>query len=400
MDPGLQSDDGPCHFLELPRELRDAVYAEVKRNALEDSFAPGYHFTTFRMPHVRLVCRQVRDEYDEEMRRHVKFLIQTGPQYLQGLRAIIRDQRSGFVQLLGRVCDVTLRMEAKVRKRWTANCRQGTAGEIVDHTIGFARELAALAPPRCRLRIELVLEARNVETLAIHRWFHPPYFDFRVKSTDPKCTPLPPRLFLKLPLFQAYEPYLGNEAHLAYHMDNLEDNQVGYEAETCWDEDEQYGWKDPEAVGDEYTWQNFRLTMLKANQYDHSSFLHKADEMAATRVRPMETCPPGDGTDCGEAETARRREMSLVHREKLDRDSQNRGQDHEHWDESFVGEYTSQDEASYQAAQAAYNPEFIDGLAADYSDDDSYTGDWTSDEDGWTSGGHEDLDSDDESGTE
>ncbi|KAK3624659.1 hypothetical protein LTR56_020909 [Elasticomyces elasticus] len=400
MDPGLQSDDRPCHFLELPRELRDAVYAEVKRNALEDSFTSGYHFSTFRMPHVRLVCRQVRDEYDEEMRRHVTFLIQTGPQYLQGLRAIIRDHRSGFVQLLGRVCDVTLRMEAKVRKRWTANCRQGTAKEIVDQTTGFASELATLAPPQCRLRVELVLKARSVETLANHRWFHPPYFDFRVKSTDPKCTPLPPRLFLKLPLFQAHEPYLGNEAHLAYYMDNLEDNQVGYEAETCWDEDEQYRWKDPEAVEDEYTWQNFRLTMLKATQYDHSSFLHKADGMAATRVRPMGTCPPGDGNDCGEVEAARRREMSLVHRRELDLDTQDMVQDHGDQDDSFDGKYTSRDEANYQAAQATYDTRIIDGLAADYSDEDSYDGGWTSDEDGWTSGGHEDSDGDDESGAE
>ncbi|KAK4539148.1 hypothetical protein LTR36_001206 [Oleoguttula mirabilis] len=140
--PAPETDREIFPFFNLPHELRNWIY----RNAvLENAHVGGYAHaqpkivaTPFPIPQLRLVSRQFKSEYEEEVFRYVKVVAMDLLLPCTDLSGVVKSSKLSTAGLTDRVQVLTLRLEVRyfaggVGFRGSVEAARRQAGQVVAH---------------------------------------------------------------------------------------------------------------------------------------------------------------------------------------------------------------------------------------------------------------------------
>ncbi|KAK5685215.1 hypothetical protein LTS10_003292 [Elasticomyces elasticus] len=229
--------DAAFRIFDLPLELRYRVYVRLMTTEPKLRHTRhGLRITSFQLPAARLLCKQMRDEYDDETRPWRSLIIECCPENLSTLWSTIRNYHSHQIETIRTVyffMDVTLPEPT--------DDDRSDLGHVVTDMHRCIAELAAWS--RVRTTILTMLEVYVEDEAILAKDIGAAHSFLRLSSTKFGDVRVRLRLMLQLPLLSANPDNVDNQEEEDLVNDALchEDNYILYEAKTCLDEDSWHG---------------------------------------------------------------------------------------------------------------------------------------------------------------
>ncbi|KAK4895968.1 hypothetical protein LTR27_006139 [Elasticomyces elasticus] len=225
-----QLQDVAFRIFDLPIELRYRVYILLRTNKLTTDH--GLRITSFQLPAVRLVCKQMRDEYDDEARPRRWFIIQCCPENFSTIWNAIRNYHSHQIETIRRVyLSMQVTLPAPTNDDWN-DLRHVSA-----NMQRCVEELAGWSHVRTTIYTMLQVCVNDESILAKDIGYAHSFL--RASSTKFGDVRVAPQLVLELPLLSVNLNNVDNQEEEDLVDDGLchEDNYIWYEATPCSDED-------------------------------------------------------------------------------------------------------------------------------------------------------------------
>lgn len=115
----VQPDGTPFRFSDLARELRDSVYSNLLEGAIsvEKKAAPDdegctreFKVLSFRLPNLRLVCRQFKEEYEKVVFTRAEAILGKSIHRPEDIRSVVPSRLASLLPLLQHV---VIRVQAR-----------------------------------------------------------------------------------------------------------------------------------------------------------------------------------------------------------------------------------------------------------------------------------------------
>ncbi|KAK3624658.1 hypothetical protein LTR56_020908 [Elasticomyces elasticus] len=225
-----QLQDVAFRIFDLPIELRYRVYILLRTNKLTTDH--GLRITSFQLRAVRLVCKQMRDEYDDEARPRQCFIIQCCPENFSTIWNTIRNYHSHQIGTIRRVyLSMEVTLPAPTDDDWN-DLRHVSA-----NMHRCVEELAGWSNVRTTIYTMLQVCVNDESILAKDIGYAHSFL--QGSSTKFGDVRVAPQLILELPLLSANLNNVDNqkEEDLVDDAPCHEDNYIWYEARPCSDED-------------------------------------------------------------------------------------------------------------------------------------------------------------------
>ncbi|KAK3624653.1 hypothetical protein LTR56_020903 [Elasticomyces elasticus] len=280
----------PFRFFDLARELRNQIYRELTYNQHSHPTArskPRFELTVFRLPNIRLVSKQLRHEYDDEVLRTAVLVINESSMASSwdSVKVLGTGGYQDRVRLLEIVRNVILRYKVLCSDPATGSGQMRPIKDIqgkrirqlssiqmlticegaVDSIIGFAGELAQDVLPRIVLRVELTLDVVWTDMLKKETWDAQSFFGMASAEGLRSDIQFSPHLFVSHSMFRAH-PDVQELDGLAECMDCSTENKIVYEAKPS---------------SDEGNWHGLDLTTFKAGTWHYQSIVAEAKILSA-----------------------------------------------------------------------------------------------------------------------